>query len=56
MTSCQIVKTIYVKPGQPVRLRETLKNVKVWVADSEGKWQESIMDIPDGWYALSDNK
>lgn len=50
------VRTIYVPPGQPVRLRETLRGVKVWVADSRGNWLESTLDLPEGWYALSDAK
>lgn len=47
------VRTIYVKPGDPVRLRETVRNVKVWVYDKEGNAVESVMDLPDGWYCLS---
>lgn len=47
-------RTIYVKDGVPVRLRQTLHDVKVWVADSNGVWHSSTMTIPEGWYCLSD--
>ncbi len=50
------VQTVYVSPGDPVRLRETIRGVKVWVADPSGRWVESTMDLPDGWYALADVK
>ena len=46
------VRTIYVPHGTPVRLRETLKDVKVWVKDADGKPVAGKMDLPEGWYAL----
>lgn len=56
LASClhQQVRTVYVPQGTPVRLREPLKNVKVWVFDKDGTPIESVMDIPEGWYALPD--
>ena len=48
------VKTVYVPDGTPVRIREAIKAVKVWVMDADGKPKASVMDIPAGWYALSD--
>ncbi len=48
------VRTVYVPPTQPVRLRENLKKVKIWVADSAGVWQESEMDLQEGWYVIAD--
>ena len=45
-------RTIYVPHGTPVRLRETVKNVKVWVKDADGKPVAGKMDLPEGWYAL----
>ena len=48
------VKTVYVPDGTPVRIREEVKGVKVWVMDADGKPRPSAMDIPAGWYALSD--
>jgi len=46
------VRTIYVPHGTPVRLRQTVKNAKVWVKDADGKPVAGRMDIPNGWYAL----
>jgi len=45
-------RTIYVPHGTPVRLRETVKDVKVWVKDAGGEPVAGQMDIPEGWYAL----
>ena len=45
-------RTVYVPDGEPVRLRETLEGVKVWVAVDD-HWEPSVMDLPEGWYALS---
>jgi len=46
------VRTIYVPHGTPVRLRETVKNVKIWVKDADGEPVAGKMDLPEGWYAL----
>lgn len=46
------VRTIYVPHGTPVRLRETVKDVKVWVKDADGQPVAGKMDLPEGWYAL----
>jgi len=46
------VRTIYVPHGTPVRLRETIRNAKVWVKDPGGKPVAGRMDLPEGWYAL----
>jgi ABC-type Fe3+ transport system permease subunit len=45
-------RTIYVADGQPVRLRETVRDAKVWVHDAAGKTVAGRMDLPEGWYAL----
>ncbi|NIA06903.1 MAG: hypothetical protein GWP14_04560 [Actinobacteria bacterium] len=45
-------RTIYVPDGTPVRLREALKDVKVWVKDANGEPVAGKMDLPEGWYAL----
>ena len=50
LTGC--VRTIYIPRGTPVRLRETVKDVKVWVKDSGGEPVAGRMDIYEGWYAL----
>jgi hypothetical protein len=45
-------RTIYVPHGTPVRLRETIKDAKVWVKDEGGQVVPGKMDLPEGWYAL----
>ncbi len=45
-------RTIYVPDGTPVRLRETVRDAKVWVKDADGKPVAGKMDLPEGWYAL----
>ena len=47
-------RTIYVANGEPVRLRETIRNAKVWVLDVDGKPVAGRMDLPEGWYCLDD--
>ena len=43
-------RTVYVRPGQTMVLRETLKGVKVWVL-IDGKWEESnAATLPEGAY------
>jgi len=46
------VRTIYVPHGTPVRLRETVKHVKVWVKDADGEPVAGKMNLPEGWYSL----
>ena len=38
--------------GTAVRLRETVKDVKVWVKDTDGKAVPGRMNLPEGWYVL----
>lgn len=45
-------RTVYVPHGTPVRLRETVKDVKVWVKDADGEPVAGRMDLYEGWYAL----
>ena len=45
-------RTVYVPPGEPVRLRETIKRAKVWVLDADGKPVAGRMDLVEGWYVL----
>jgi len=46
------VRTVYIEDGQPVRLRETIKNAKVWVPGKDGTPVAGVVDLPEGWYAL----
>jgi hypothetical protein len=45
-------RSIYVPHGTPVRLRETIKDAKVWVKDTDGQVVPGKMELPEGWYAL----
>lgn len=49
------MRTIYVPPGTPVRLREPIK-AKIWVFDANGNALESEMIIPEGWYCFYKGK
>jgi len=51
LSSCA-VRTVYVRDGTPVRLRETIEDAKVWVKNSDGEVVAGEMDLPEGWYAL----
>jgi len=46
------LRTVYVPHGTPVRLRETVEDVKVWVKDADGKPVAGRMDLLEGWYCL----
>ena len=46
-------RTIYVSEMTPVRLREPLEGVKVWVLDKDGVPVASKMDIPEGLFIVS---
>jgi len=52
LSGCLFTDTIYVPHGTPVRLRETLINVKVWVINKDGEPVAGVMDLPEGWFAL----
>jgi hypothetical protein len=45
-------RTVYVPHGDAVKLRETIKNVKVWIKTTEGGIIPGEMDLPEGWYCL----
>ena len=49
-------RTVYIPDGQPVKLREALKNVKVWVKTKDGQIEAVEIDVPEGWYILPDKK
>ena len=44
-------RVVYVPNGTAVRLRETIKEVDVWVLDENGTPVPSTMNIPEGWFA-----
>ena len=52
LSSCSIlqgVRTVYIKDAKSVRLRQDVKNAKIWTPTDEGV-VESRMTIPEGWY------
>lgn len=51
-SGCKFYQTVYVPHGQAVRLRETVKGVKVWVMTKTGEMVPGKMDLPNGWYCL----
>ena len=53
ISGCVPTKTVLVKPGDPVRIREDTP-ANVWTRDASGTWVESRVTIPAGWYALPD--
>ena len=46
-------RTVYVSDGEPVRLRETVKNVKVWIKDADGNIIAGRVDLLEGGYYLT---
>lgn len=53
LTGCAgLYTTVYVPHGDAVRLRETVKNVKVWVKTKDGDIVPGKMNLPEGWYCL----
>ena len=48
------VRTIAVPETGVLRLRQTVKKVKVWVQDKDGVWVASQADLAEGQYVLSD--
>lgn len=53
LTGCA-TRAILVPPGEPVRLRATVRRAKVWVADKNGQEIPAVTDLPAGWFALPD--
>lgn len=53
LSGCR-TNTVYVRDGDPVRLREDIKRAEVWVLDDKGDWIEGRITLPEGWYALPD--
>lgn len=45
-------RTVYVRDGEPVRLRETIRAAPVWVLGADGKPVAGVMDLPEGWFCL----
>jgi len=49
LSGCSLItRTIYIPHGQAVRLRQEVKNVKVWVKTKDGETAEGKMTLPEG--------
>jgi hypothetical protein len=46
------VRTVYVPQGDAVKLRETVKGVKVWVKTKSDDIVAGKMDLYEGWFCL----
>lgn len=51
MLASGCTRTIYIPYGEPVRLRETVKDAKVWVLDEDGEPVKGRIDLHEGWFA-----
>ena len=49
-TSGCFTRTVYVPAGQPVRLRQSVRSVKIWALDEAGKPVKGVIDLPEGWF------
>ena len=52
-TSCG-TRAIYLKPGDPVQVRETIRKAPVWVFDKTGQKIPTTVDLPIGKYVIDD--
>ena len=49
-------EVVYLKPGDPVRLAQKVKRVKVWAYDSKSQPFLTTVDLDEGKYVLDDTK
>lgn len=56
INACGASRTMYLGESstKTVRLRETVKNVKVWVLDSTNVAHPSVADLPEGGFYRND--
>jgi hypothetical protein len=45
-------RTVYVPEGKAIRLRQSVKNAKIWVKEKDGNIAEGRMNVPEGWFCL----
>lgn len=55
---CSAREVVYLGDSttKTVRLRETVKNVKLWVKDKDGNVLPTVGDLPEGGYYRKDLK
>lgn len=52
VTGCY-TRTVYVSAGTPVRLRETIHNVKIWAPNAADEYTiAGRVTLHEGWYAM----
>lgn len=54
LSGCVRVRTVYIPPGEPVRLAESVPDVTIWTVDADGEPVKGRVDLPEGWYCLPD--
>ena len=47
---CATTDVVYVPPGDAVKLRETVKGVKVWIKTADKIVMPGKADLYNGWY------
>jgi hypothetical protein len=47
-------RTVYIRDGEPVRIRKAITNAAIWAKDARGADIPGEMTLPEGWYALPD--
>lgn len=53
LSGCGTVwRTVYVPDGTAVRLRQDVKNVKIWAKDSDGEFVPGKITLSEGWFCL----
>jgi hypothetical protein len=52
LAGCATSTTVYITQGDAVRLREDVKNVKVWVKTKEGEKLPSVMTLEEGGFYM----
>lgn len=50
LAGCATTDVVYVPPGDAVKLRETVKNVKVWIKTTERIVLPGKTDLHEGWF------
>ena len=47
-------RAVFIPDGEPVRLREPLMKVPVWVMGADGIPVKSVINVPEGWFIVAD--
>ena len=54
LSGCGVIwtRTVYIPDGTAVRLRQPVKNVKIWAKDKDGEFVQGRITLPEGWMCL----